>query len=119
MNFMRIWFLIFVVISFGFTRAAFAMPVMTADMPMSEMTMVMDGTHASHHHDEAMRGSKAADTAPKAAQSHCLCVMCFPAMAAALVHPETRISGQMPIPLNVAFRLPSGPEPAFPPPRLG
>ena len=116
---MRIWLLILLIVSVGFTRAAFAMPAMSADMGMPEMSMLMQEDQAKHHHDSAMPGSKMQEPASKTAQTHCLCVMCFPAIAAVLYRPDGDVSDQMPIPLNAAVRLPSGPEPVFPPPRLG
>jgi len=97
---MRIWILILLVVSVGFTRAAFAMPAMSADMSMPDMSMMMGADQEMHHHHDAMRGSKPSEPTTKAAQSHCLCVMCFPAIAAAMVPEGDIILGKMPIPAN-------------------
>jgi hypothetical protein len=113
---MRFWLILFLILSVGLTRATFAMPLMSADMRTPDCVMVTDG---SQSHDAAMHESHITKPATKAGHPHCLCVMCFPAIASAAAPQIKPVSSPMPIPHNRAMPLPDGPEPAFPPPRLG
>lgn len=116
---MRILLLILLIVSTSFTQAAFAMPVMSTAMTLTDMAIVMESDHADHHKEMDETSPQAKHHESKASVSHCICVMCFPAIAVDAVLIQQATKDLLPLPHNGSMLLPDGPEPISPPPRQG
>lgn len=118
---MRIFLIIVMVLSFGLTRAAFAMPVMTADMSMTDMTAVMNANQPMRHDMSSMHDTgspeKSEPSHHTSSLSHGICALCFPAVASVLQQPRLLTGDRFAMPVSGARLLASAPEPLSPPPR--